>query len=62
MLEVGWWESLRDLSKNISKQGVGPRGTLQLKKREGWLDSLGSEILVGKDILGFLKNIDLDKS
>ena len=49
--------------QNISKQGVGPRrGTLQLKKREGWLDSLGSEILVGKDILGFLKNIDLDKS
>ena len=63
MLEVGSWGSLRDLSKNISKQGVGPRGgTLQLKKREGWLDSLGSEILVGKDILGFLKNIDLDKS
>ena len=49
--------------QNISKQGVGPRGALtQLKKREGWLDSLGSEILVGKDILGFLKNIDLDKS
>ena len=51
--------------QNISKQGVRPRGALytwQLKKREGWLDSLGSEILVGKDILGFLKNIDLDKS
>ena len=63
MLEVGSWGSLRDLSKNISKQGVGPRGGhLQLKKQEGWLDSLGSEILVGKDILGFLKNIDLDKS
>ena len=28
----------------------------------GWLDSLGSEILVGKDILGFYKNIDLDNS
>ena len=27
-----------------------------------WLDSLGSEILVGKDILGFYKNIDLDNS
>ena len=26
----------------------------------GWLDSLGSGILVGKDILGFFKNIDLD--
>ena len=28
----------------------------------GWLDSLGSEILVGKDILEFFKNIDLDNS
>ena len=28
----------------------------------GWLDSLGSGILVGKDILGFYKNIDLDNS
>ena len=28
----------------------------------GWLDSLGSGILVGKDILGFFKNIDLDNS
>ena len=38
-------------------------GTLQLKIRGGgWLDSLGSEILVGKDILGFLTNIDLDNS
>ena len=36
---------------------IYPRGggTLQLKIRRGWLDSLGSEILVGKDILGFLK-------
>ena len=23
MLEVGWWGSLRDLSRNILKQGVG---------------------------------------
>ena len=23
MLEVGWWGSLRNLSKNILKQGVG---------------------------------------
>ena len=38
-------------------------GTLQLKYGGGgWLDSLGSEILVGKDILGFFKNIDLDNS
>ena len=29
---------------------------------EGCLDSLGSGILVGKDILGFFKNIDLDNS
>ena len=28
----------------------------------GWLDSLGSGILVGKDIFGFFKNIDLDNS
>ena len=38
-------------------------GTLQLKiGGGGWLDSLGSEILVGKDILGFFKNIDLDNN
>ena len=39
-------------------------GILQLKIRGGggWLDSLGSEILVEKDILGFFKNIDLDNS
>ena len=50
------------LQKHL-KTGCGAQGgTLQLKKREGWLDSLGSEILVGKDILGFLKNIDLDKT
>ena len=39
--------------------------TLQLKLRGGgggWLDSLGSEILVGKDILEFFKNTDLDNS
>ena len=50
------------LSKALKKtQGGG--GTLQLKIRGGgWLDSLGSEILVGKDILGFLKNTDLDNS
>ena len=28
----------------------------------GWLDSLGSESLVGKDILGLFKNIYLDNS
>ena len=55
MLEVGSWGSLRDLSKTSQNRVWGPGGTLQLKKREGWLDSLGSEILVGKDILGFLK-------
>ena len=42
-------------------------GTLQLKYgggggEKGWLDSLRSKILVGKDILGFFKNIDLDNS
>ena len=33
----------------------GGGGTLQLKIGGSWLDSLGSEILVGKDILGFFK-------
>ena len=28
----------------------------------GWLDNLESAILVGKDILGFFKNINLDNS
>ena len=28
----------------------------------GWLDSLGSGIWVGRDILEFFKNIDLDNS
>ena len=40
-----------------------PGGHSTVKIRGGgWLDSLGSEILVGKDILGFFKNIDLDNS
>ena len=43
-------------------QSRGGGGTLQLKYGGDWLDSLGSEILVGKDILGFFKNIDLDNS
>ena len=50
------------LLKNDLKSDPDPGGTLQLKIRGGWLDSLGSEILVGKDILGFFKNIDLDNS
>ena len=33
-----------------------------VKNTGGWLDSLGSGILVGKDVLGFFKNIDLDNS
>ena len=39
-----------------------PRGGHSIVKNMGggWLDSLGSGILVGKDILGFYKNIDLD--
>ena len=41
----------------------GEGGTLWLKIREGWLDSLGSEILIEKkDILRFFKNINLDNS
>ena len=39
-----------------------PRGHSIVKKTGGWLDSLGSGILVGKDILGFFKNCDLDNS
>ena len=41
-----------------------PRGHSVVKNTGGggWLDSLESGILVGKDILGFLKNIDLDNS
>ena len=47
-----------------SELGYPKGGTLQLKIRGGggWLDSLGSDILVGKDILGFFKNTDLDNS
>ena len=33
-----------------------------VKNTGGWLNSLGSGILVGKDILGFFKNTDLDNS
>ena len=40
----------------------GPRGHSIVKNTGGWLDSLWSGILVGKDILGFFKNIDLDNS
>ena len=40
-----------------------PRGGHSIVKNTGgWLNSLGSGILVGKDILGFFKNIDLDNS
>ena len=37
-------------------------GHSTVKNTGGWLDSLGSGILVGKDILGFFKIIDLDNS
>ena len=47
-------------SSTAVKQSQG--GTLKLKYGGGWLDSLGSVILVEKDILGFFKNIDLDNS
>ena len=35
MIEVGGWESLRDLSKNILKQGVG-KGKSVRRGREGF--------------------------
>ena len=41
--------------KKVLIKVPGGGGTLQLKIRGSWLDSLGSEILVGKDILGFFK-------
>ena len=41
---------------------LNPGGHSIVKNTGGWLDSLGSGILVGKDILGFYKNIDLDNS
>ena len=49
-------------SKRIEK--CFPRGHSTVKNTGGgggsWLDSLGSGIWLGKDILGFFKNIDLD--
>ena len=45
------------------KRSLNPGGHSIVKNTGGgWLDSLGSGILVGKDILGFFKNIDLDNS
>ena len=48
------------MPSSIWPQGGG--GTPLLKIQGDWLDSLGSGILVGKDIMGFVKNIDLDNS
>ena len=42
-------------SSTAVSQSQGGHSTVKIG--EGWLDSLGSEILVGKDILGFFKNI-----
>ena len=47
-------------SSTAVSQSQGGHSTVKI--RGGWLDSLGSEILVGKDILVFFKNIDLDNS
>ena len=46
----------------IMLPGGGGGGHSIVNNTGGWLDSLGSGILVGKDILGFFKNIDLDNS
>ena len=49
----------------LDPKQVGPGGGgghSIVKNTGGWLDSLGSGILVGKDILGFYKNIDLHNS
>ena len=44
-------------------QSQGGHSTVKIRGGGGgWHNSLGSEILVGKDILGFFKNIDLDNS
>ena len=48
-----------EIFRKVSTQGGGH---FIVKNTGGWLDSLGSGILVGKDILGFYKNIDLDNS
>ena len=44
----------------LDRQPEGGGGHSMVKNTEGWLDSDG--ILVGKNILGFFKNIDLDNS
>ena len=49
-------------SSTAVSQSQGGGGHSTVKIWGAWLDSLGSEILVGKDILGFFKNIDLDNS
>ena len=55
---------LDDLSEAVSAyyQEIAQGGHSIVENTGGWLDSLGSGILVGKDILGFFKNIDLDNS
>ena len=47
--------------KNIQKQRPGGHSMVK-NTGGGWLDSLGSGILVGKRYFGVLKNIGLDNS
>ena len=48
-------------SKDPSLNRVNPGGGHSIVKNTGgWLDNLGSGIWLGKDILGFFKNIALD--
>ena len=49
-------------STAVSQSQGGGHSTVKIRGGGGWLDSLGSEILVGKEILWFFKNIDLDNS
>ena len=55
------WNIVSTIS-HCESHALSPGGTLELKIQGGWFDSLGSGILVGKGILGFFKNIDLDNS
>ena len=64
---VTWYaeEIERQINAGVPAESidVNPQGGHSIVKNTGgWLDSLGSGILVGKDILGFFKNIDLDNS
>ena len=63
-VEIGGFLLKQSVTHRRIFYDLSPRGALYTEKYGGggWLDSLGSGILVGKDILAFFKNIDLDNS